>query len=69
MSATFDLLAEAMKLPADEREELAARLLDSLEPSSAISIEDEEELRRRADEARSGAAGIPWDQVKRGLGT
>jgi putative addiction module component (TIGR02574 family) len=66
MSAA-NLLAEAMKLPDDEREELAAKLLDSLERAPGVSIEDEGEIRLRADEARAGAAGIPWDEVKRGL--
>jgi putative addiction module component (TIGR02574 family) len=67
MTAAAKLLAEAMMLPAEEREELAATLLDSLEPTPGISIEDTEEIERRAAEARSGVAGIPWDEVKRGL--
>jgi putative addiction module component (TIGR02574 family) len=56
-----------MQLPEDEREELAAKLLDSLEPSTAISIEDTEELEKRAAEARGGAPGIAWDDIKRDL--
>jgi putative addiction module component (TIGR02574 family) len=57
-----------MRLPEEEREDLAAQLLDSLEPPPpGISIEDRAEIERRAAEARSGAAGIPWDEVKRGL--
>jgi putative addiction module component (TIGR02574 family) len=56
-----------MRLPDEEREELAASLLDSLEPPPGISIEDTDEIERRAAEARTGAAGIPWDEVKRGL--
>ncbi len=61
------LLAEAMRLPEDEREELAAQLLDSLEPSAGISIDDKDELERRAEDARTGKPGIPWDEVKRNL--
>ena len=67
METATNLLAEALKLPADEREDLAARLLDSLEPPPGISIEDHEEIERRAAEARSGAAGVAWDDLKRDL--
>ena len=56
-----------MRLPEDEREELAARLLDSLEPPPGISIEDSDEIELRAAEARSGAPGIAWDELKRNL--
>jgi putative addiction module component (TIGR02574 family) len=68
VSTAIDLLAAAMALPPDEREQLAADLLDSLEPvPGGISIADTEEIERRAAEARAGAPGIPWDDVKRGL--
>jgi len=67
MNAAAKLLAEAMELPEDEREELAAKLLDSLEPPPGIAIEDKEEIERRAADARAGTPGIPWDEVKRGL--
>ena len=67
METAAKLLEEAMQLPEDEREELAAKLLDSLEPAPGISIEDKDEIEKRAAEARSGAPRIPWDQVKRDL--
>lgn len=67
METAANLLEQAMKLPADEREDLAARLLDSLEPPPGISIEDQAEIERRAAEARSGAPGITWDELKRDL--
>jgi putative addiction module component (TIGR02574 family) len=67
MTAATKLLADALELPEAEREELAAQLLDSLEPPPGISIEDEAEIRRRAQQARDGAPGIPWSEVKRGL--
>jgi len=67
MNAAAKLLAEAMQLPEDEREELAAKLLDSLEPTPGISVDDKEEIERRATDARGGIPGIPWDEVKRGL--
>ncbi|HSK05699.1 MAG TPA: addiction module protein [Kofleriaceae bacterium] len=61
------LLEQALLLPPDEREELAARLLDSLESSPGISIDDHEEIEARADEARRGAPGVSWEDVKRTL--
>ncbi len=67
MNAATKLLAEAMQLPEDEREELAAKLLDSLELPRGISVADRQEIETRAAEARSGVAGIPWDEVKQGL--
>jgi putative addiction module component (TIGR02574 family) len=67
MVAAPKLLAEALALPEAEREELAAQLLDSLEPPPGISIDDEAEIRRRAAEALSGAPGIPWSELRRSL--
>jgi putative addiction module component (TIGR02574 family) len=67
MTAAAKLLAQAMQLPEEDREELAATLLDSLERPPGISIDDKDELERRADEARRGVPGIPWDEVKRSL--
>ena len=67
METAARLLEEAMRLPEDEREELAAKLLDSLEPPPGISIEDKGEIEKRAAEARSGAPGISGDEIKRDL--
>ncbi len=67
MQTAAKLLEEAMCLPEDEREELAAQLLDSLELPPGISIEDKEEIEKRAAEARSAAPGIPWDDIKRDI--
>lgn len=68
MNAAAKLLAEAMQLPENEREELAAKLLDSIEPPPGISIEERDEIEARAAEARGGVVpGIPWEEVKRGL--
>lgn len=68
MEPAAKLLEEALRLPEDEREDLAAKLLDSLEPPSGVSIEDDEELEKRAAEARSGAPGIDWRDLKGRLG-
>lgn len=63
------LVDEAMALPPDEREELAAILLDSLEAPAGISIDDTEEIDRRAAAALSGEdPGVPWDELRKRLG-
>ena len=67
MGDAAKLLAEALQLPEAEREELAATLLDSLEQRPGISIDDRDEIERRAEEARRSASGIAWDEVKRSL--
>ena len=56
-----------MRLPEDEREDLAARLLDSLESPPGISIEDKDEIEQRAAEARSGTPGLAWAEIKQDL--
>lgn len=62
------LVDEAMALPPDEREELAAILLDSLEAPEGISIDDAEEIDRRAVAALSGEdPGVPWDELRKRL--
>ena len=67
METAAKLLEEAMRLPEDEREELAAKLLDSLEPPPGISIDDKDEIEKRAADARNGVPGISWDEIKRDL--
>ena len=67
METAAKLLEEAMRLPEDEREDLAAKLLDSLEPPPGISIDDKEEIEKRAAEARNGVPGVAWDEIKRDL--
>lgn len=70
-TAVADLLAAAMKLSEEDRQELADRLLDSLDPdpTGINGMTDEEfeaELNRRAEELRRDpSAGIPWEEVKR----
>jgi len=62
------LLADAPELPETDREDLAALLLDRIEPPPpGISIQDENEVRRRAQAARDGVPGIPWSEVKRSI--
>ncbi len=68
MSPRDHVLAEALALPLDEREELAGALLDSLEPPHGIlTMGDRDEIRARAEEARTGEPGAPWAEVRAGL--
>ncbi len=62
------LVVEAMALAPDEREELAMMLLDSLEPPAGISLDDSEEIERRAAAAECGEdPGVRWDELRRRL--
>ena len=71
MNPTIDtLLTSALKLSPAEREELADRIWDSLEPQDTFSdmTEDEfaTELDRRAAELRADPSeGVPWDEVQK----
>jgi len=67
MEPAAKLLELALRLPEDEREDLAAKLLDSLEPSSGVSIDDAVELEKRASEARRGEPGVDWNDLKEQL--
>lgn len=66
-----ELLAAALKLTPDERNELAEQLLDSLDPADTgiDAMTDEEfkaELDRRAAEAeRDPSVMIPWEEVRK----
>ena len=65
-----DLLREALTLPAEERADLAAELLASLEEAPATNPAEVEaawarEIERRARRVMSGeSAGEPWDDVR-----
>ena len=65
-----ELLAEILRLPAGEQDELIGRLLDAAGPpaSDIDRMTDEEfaaELERRAAEARRDPSVlIPWEQVR-----
>lgn len=64
------LLAAALQLSEEERAEVAAGLLNSLDPAAAdVEPLTEGELvaeldRRAAEMRRDPAAGIPWEQVQ-----
>src|SRR5262249_41033641 len=62
------LLAEALQLPEAERDELIARLLDSLEPAAEGDVETawEQEIQRRNTELDAGTVeGVPWSEARR----
>jgi putative addiction module component (TIGR02574 family) len=66
-------LSELLKLPPDERAELAMVLWDSLtdaerEGELALTAEQEAQLERRwAEHLENPGAAIPWDEVRRKL--
>jgi len=67
---TQDLLREALALPVDERADVAAKLLASLDDDD-VATEDIEaawavEIEKRAGRVLSGQSdGIPWEDVRR----
>lgn len=71
MVAVFkDLEAQALALPAHERNALAARLLDSLETvfddsPDAVAAAWDSELARRVSEFEAGQTqGMPYEQLR-----
>ena len=66
-----ELLRLAMALPVNERADLAAELLASLDDAAAEDPAEVEaawaaEIERRARRVISGeSAGVPWDDVRR----
>ena len=66
-------LANLLKLPADERVELAMALWDSLtdqerESELELSTDQQAELDRRwADHLANPKSAIPWEEVRRKL--
>lgn len=63
------ILDAALRLPNNERAELASRLLESLEPVFAdadIEAAWAAEIKRRIDDLNSGKEKtIPWDKARR----
>ena len=68
MNARVDhLLDEALALEPDERSALVVALLDSLdgEDEATVTKAWADEIRRRKDELRSGAASaVPWAEAR-----
>jgi putative addiction module component (TIGR02574 family) len=70
-SRAHDLLREALTLPLDERADVAAELLASLDDAAAEHPADVEaawaaEIERRARRVLAGeTTGVPWEDVRR----
>ena len=67
---TQDLLREALALPVDERADVAAQLLASLDdedvPTEDIEAEWAVEIEKRARRVLSGQSeGVHWEDVRR----
>ena len=72
MSRGNDVFSQALGLPAQQRRELALRLLESLPPeegrSNELDVEYEAELLRRMEEIDAGKAKmLTMDEVMAGL--
>ncbi len=64
------LLEQALKLPLNERAELAEQLLRSLDPVADQDVEAawQKEVQRRLSEVERGVAQmIPWEEVRERL--
>ncbi|HEV3164945.1 MAG TPA: addiction module protein [Isosphaeraceae bacterium] len=67
------LLQELLKLPVEERADVAAELLASLESLPAAGADEIErecgaEIERRARRVLAGeSAGVPWEKVERNI--
>jgi putative addiction module component (TIGR02574 family) len=65
---TSEILKKALALPDKERAELAATLIDSLDPTidEGSEIAWQEEIARRLSDVESGKVKtIPWEEVRR----
>jgi putative addiction module component (TIGR02574 family) len=63
-----ELLAEALRLPPNDRGELAARLIESLDPTTDEDIEGawSAEIQKRLEELQTGQVQpIPWPEARR----
>jgi len=66
--ASDELLSQAMSLPAEERADLAARLMESLEEPEDADVEQawKDEIRTRIDQLRNREVQpVPWEEARR----
>ena len=66
--ATADLFNDALRLSDTERADLAARLIDTLDPATDEAIEAawDAEIQTRIDEIQSGTvSAVPWLEARR----
>ncbi len=65
---TIHLFDQAMQLSEEERADLAARLLESLDPAEEGDVESawDQEIRTRIEELDSGSTrAVPWSEARR----
>ncbi|WP_425503711.1 addiction module protein [Luteolibacter flavescens] len=63
-----EIVEEALKLPEDQRAQLAARLLGSLPPALSEPDEGSAEAKRRIDEMkRDPSSRRTWEEIKHEL--
>lgn len=67
MSTFGDILQAALKLPAEERAELAAHLLGGLDADHPC-VSDKEALRRRDELASGTVTGLSLDEFREATG-
>lgn len=63
-----ELLAEALRLPEQDRGEVAARLIESLDPDTEDDVEAawSAEIQQRLDELETGQVQpVPWPEARR----
>ena len=63
-----ELLAEALRLSPSERGELAARLIESLDPTTEEDVEAawSAEIQKRLEELQTGQVQpLPWSEARR----
>jgi putative addiction module component (TIGR02574 family) len=61
-----DLLTQALLLSEAERGDLAARLIESLDPDTEEDVENawNQELLERIEDAKAGRNMVPWPQAR-----
>jgi putative addiction module component (TIGR02574 family) len=67
-SDALKVLEDALKLPEQERADVAARLIESLDPKGDTDVEAawDAEIQRRIKELESGSVRtIPWPEARR----
>jgi putative addiction module component (TIGR02574 family) len=71
MANAHQLPQDALRLPRDDREELAGMLLDSLDADAVdegVADMSAAEIRRRLEDYRAGRSkGRPWNEIEAAL--
>ena len=68
--SSLSILDQALRLPPNERAEVAEQLIQSLDPQADSEVEQawQQEIQQRLSEITSGVEKtIPWEEVQRRL--